>query len=309
RTVDPLRPWVCALSSARYEDGQDCPAGSSGVTAADMTAPFKCALDSVRLAAPRGMCPPGEEPIPASDPDKDYDCEAVSKTFMTGPRCPSGTRPVPTPGALHPFKCVRGPAPAAVEPSPTAETSPAAEPRPRPRARKRCPKGTRRVVTDDPYEPVQCVPLEQRAPARFRYQSYRLPGAVEFQYPKGWNVADAWKGEDKAIYLRPSVEGDGRPVMLSVTRARRSDSDFVDLETRVWQEKDWHHAKELSRRSDGGRLTVRLETAGQSRLTLIEAADGYFALAYGAPGDLYKGYLPVFERLERSFRDLEGTVR
>ena len=138
------------------------------------------------------------------------------------------------------------------------------------------------------------------------FRPFKVQGAVGFDVPRGWRVTDGWKDAEPSVYVTADRGRDGRPVSLSVSRLRRGQPGFVDLETRVWQEEDWRSAKELGRASEGGRMTVHLETAGESRLTLVTADEGYFAIAYGAPGDLYKRYLPAFERLIKTFRNLEG---
>ncbi len=312
RTVDSKRPWACALTSERYQDGMDCPAGTLAVTTPDTNSPFKCAVEGVTLQIPRGICPPGNQAVPTTDPDKEYGCEPMGQGFHSGPRCPKGSRPVPTPGAMQSFKCVTTPPPA--DPLPTA--TPAFDVPPKktraeaareagPLKGGTCPKGTRRVVTENPFEPVQCLPDDGAAPKAFKYRAFRLPGALAFEYPKDWDLTDAWKDEEPAIYIRPGHSRDGRPVSLSVIRHRRSAAGYVDLETRIWQDEDWHSFKEIARTRDGGRLTVHLESPEGARLSLVGADDGYFELAYGAPEDLYKGFLPAFERLAVTFRNLE----
>ncbi|MBI5597251.1 MAG: hypothetical protein HY928_14250 [Elusimicrobia bacterium] len=310
RTVDARRPWACVLTSERYRDGHECPSGSHAVTTTDVNSPFKCGVDGVVLAVPRGICPPGNQAVPSTDPEKPYECEAVGKGFMGGPRCPRGTRPVPTPGALQSFKCVSGPGPA--DPLPAATPSFDAEAKPvRPAAKEAppkggaCPKGTRRIVTENPFEPVQCVPEDDALPKRFAYKAFKRSGALSFEYPVGWNLTDGWTDAEPAVYIMADRGRDGRPVSLSIMRHRRSSPGYVEIETRVWQEEDWHQAKELDRSREGGLVTIHLELGGEGRLSLIGVRDGYFALAYGAPADLYKGYLPAYERLLKTFRNLE----
>ncbi|TBR17110.1 hypothetical protein EPO15_17655 [bacterium] len=312
RTLEQRRPWACVLDSERYQDGVDCPAGTRAVTTPEAASPFKCAREDVTLTAPRGICPPGETAIPSDDPDKPYACEPVGKSFMGGPRCPKGTRPVPTPGQMQSFRCTAepkgaDPAPAArpdFAPPPGKEKAvvkPAAPGKP-----VNCPQGTRRVVTENPFEPVQCLPEEESDAKPLAYRPFKVSGAVSFDVPRGWNVTDAWKDAEPAVYVMADRGRDGRPVSLTVTRSRRGQAGYVDLETRIWQEEDWHAAKEVSRSREGGRLSIHLEAPGESRLTLVSAPDGYFALSYGAPAELYPRYLPAFERLVKSFKSLEG---
>ncbi|MBI3300185.1 MAG: hypothetical protein HYZ75_18615 [Elusimicrobia bacterium] len=317
RTVDSRTPWACVLSEERYQDGEDCPPGTRPVTTVEADSPFKCALNSVVLTAPRGVCPPGHLSVPSEDRSKEYACEKTGKGFMGGPSCPKGSRPVPTPGAMQSFKCVSGPpagdpspeATPAFEAPPVKTRSQAAAEAGAPAKGGVCPKGTRRVVTENPFSPVQCVPRDDGSPKRLSYKAFRRAGALAFEYPAGWNLTDGWSDAEPAVYVMLDRGRDGRPVSLSVTRARRATSGFVDMETRIWQEEDWHSAKELGRTRNAGSLTVRLEAPGEGRLTLVGAPDGYFALAYGAPAELFARYLPAFERLEKTFRNLETAGR
>lgn len=311
RTLESRRPWACVLDSERYQDGQNCPAGTEVVTTPEAASPFKCARIDVTLAVPRGICPPGETAVPSTDPERPYACEPMGRGFQGGPRCPKGTRPVPTPGALQAFKCTAEPKGADPAPAarpdfapPPGKAKPAAKP---PVAKGgACPKGTRRVVTENPFEPVQCLPEEEDADAPLTYRPFKVPGAVSFDLPRGWRVTDGWKDAEPAVYAMADRGRDGRPVSLTVTRHRRGQAGYADLETRIWQEEDWHSAKEVGRTRDGARLSVHLEAPGESRLTLVTAEDGYFAIAYGAPGGLYERYLPAFERLVKTFKVLEG---
>lgn len=311
RTLEQRRPWACVLDGERYQDGVDCPAGTRSVTTDEAASPFKCAREDVVLTAPRGICPPGETAVPSDDEAKPYACEPVGRGFLGGPRCPKGTRPVPTPGSLQAFKCTAepkgaDPAPAArpdFAPPPEKAKPPARTPAPKGGA---CPKGTRRVVTENPFEPVQCLPEEETSAAPLSFRPFKIAGAVSFDVPRGWNVSDGWKDAEPTVHAMADRGRDGRPVSLTVTRLRRGQSGYVDLETRIWQEEDWHAAKEIGRSREGGRLSVHLEAPGESRLTLVTADDGYFAIAYGAPPELYPRYLPAFERAVKSFRNLEG---
>lgn len=318
RTVDAKRPWACVLTSERYQDGMDCPAGTRSVTTADAASPFKCAREDVTLAVPRGICPPGQTAVPSEDPDREYACEPFGRSFMGGARCPKGTRPVPTPGALAAFKCTAEPKGA--DPAPAARTAldrpverPAEEPlEPGRDARKpgkggSCPKGTHKVVTENMFEPVQCLPDDDGPSVPLAYRPFRIPAQVAFDVPRGWNLTDGWKDAEPGVYLMPDRGRDGRPVSLAVTRHRRAAPGYVDVDTRVWQEEDWHSAREVGRTRDAGRMTVHLEVPGESRLTLITARDGYYAVSYGAPAELFPRYLPAFERLLKTFKDLEGA--
>lgn len=312
RTVDPLHPWACVLADERYRDGIECPTGTHSITTSDQYDPFKCALTGLVLLPPRGICPPGHQPIPTADPDKEYDCEKVGKGFKGGPRCPRGTRPLPTPGALRPFRCVPG--------SSARESEPSATPNFRKRKKRsrgkkgtrkkgksvpkdgKCPKGMRKLYTENPFEPVQCVRKAPKRPKRLRYKKYRVGGELSFQYPDGWDLEDAWRDEEPAIYLLLDTKRDGRPVSLSIAKHLRGSEDFLSLESRIWQEKDWHGARETGRKKVASRPTVHMSVSGHSEMAFVDIYNGYLVVSFTAPEDLYDSYLPAYRRMLDSLR-------
>ncbi|MFH1724123.1 MAG: hypothetical protein ABII00_05810 [Elusimicrobiota bacterium] len=326
RTVDPLHPWACVLNDERYRDGIECPAGSRPITTVDTFEPFKCAVNGVELVVPRGICPPRQHAIPTADPTKDYECEKVGDNFRSGPRCPKGTRPVPTPDALRPFRCVAGKK--AVDPEPTAEPDFGArgakrDPKGRPARRERaplptgptrpkagrCPEGAKKVLTENPFAPVQCLPKTSKRPQRMRFEKYRTAHEIAFQYPKDWHLTDAWRDEEPSIYILLGSQQDGRPVSLSITRHRRGDAGFLTLESRIWREQDWHGSKETGRAEIAGLPAVRLAVERESEMAFVETSDGYYVLAYSAPAELFDRYAPAYHRLLKTFRTLNGGTK
>ncbi|HBL19141.1 MAG: hypothetical protein A2X36_01615 [Elusimicrobia bacterium GWA2_69_24] len=308
RTVNPIQPWACILSDERYQDGIDCPAGSRSITTSNAQDPFKCAVDGLTLTPPRGICPPGEQPIPSTDPGRAFDCERVGKGFSSGPRCPRGTRPLPTPGALQAFKCVAGEGTRDASPmlqprfdQPKIKTGgDAAKPPPRKKTAPRgeCPEGTTKILTENPFEPVQCLSSDStKRLKRLRYRSFKVQGQLSFQYPDGWHLTDAWKDEQPSIYIMLDTERDGKPVSLSINRHMRKDADFADLETRIWREQDWHGFKRVGKTEVSGRSATLLSVKGESDLVFVPIVNGYLAIAFSSPTDLYEVYSPAFRRL------------
>lgn len=317
RTVDPREPWACVLTEEKYREGIECPRGSRAITTSNTFDPFKCALKDIRLIPPRGICPPGERAIPTSDPEKDFECEKMGKGFHGGPRCPRGTRPVPTPEALQPFSCIAETfkpepteptvdpsfgrkAPACSAPEKRLTGEPAREPRP-----KRCGKGTRALKTDDPFNPVRCVRADRARPVRLHYTTYRIGGEMSFRYPKGWSLNDAWRETPPSLMAMPEENSDGRPVTISITRERAGSPDFVDLKTRIWQEKDWHGAVEKGTARVAGQDASLLEVPSQSAMALVPMPDGYYVLSYSAPSELFAYYESAYRTLLSSFKPLK----
>jgi len=310
RTADASEPWACVLSEEGDRNSATCPEGTRVITTMDTMDPFKCALAGVRLSSARGVCPPGHAPIPTSDPGKDYECEKAGSRFMSGPGCPKGTRPVPTPGGIAPFKCVTGQTQGGeprVEPrfgtrraaEPPTEASP-----PKPRGGV-CPKGHKAVQVENPFEPVQCLPEEapaRKPPGPKDFQRYRIPGEVSFDIPRGWHLTDAWQDEVPSVLVMLDLGRDGRPVSLSVTRHEPGAPGFIDRETQVWREKEWQGAREEGRASVGGLSAVHLSVPGHSRSALAADGPAYYVLAYSAPEDLFSRYEVAYSRLLATFK-------
>lgn len=308
RTVDSRLPWVCALSGRKNRDGIDCPAGSHSVTTADVFDPFKCAIDDMVLRPPRVLCPPGEQAFPSSEPDKEFECRKTPVGFTTGPNCPKGTRPVPTPGQLRPFRCFADEKPAPSEPS--AEPAfPAGKPKVRSRKIvKDCPKGMTLIKTEDPFEPVRCEGPSSKPSRIAGYSHYHVPAEVSFDYPKGWHLTDAWGDEVPSAYLQHSAGRNGKPVSLMVTRQRHGTPSFQGLSESIEREKQWHKAEETGRGKVSGFDAVFLGVPKESDTAFIDTGDGYFVLSYSAPPELYETYLPAYRRLVKSLR-VRGSAR
>lgn len=306
RSPDPRWPWVCVLTDERYRDGIECPPGSHPVTLSDPHDPFKCAVSGIKLVAPKGACPPGHQAVPAGhESEQGYECEKV-QGFKSGPTCPRGYKPLPTPGQLRPFRC---------EPDPS-QKEPAADPDfgvddGRSKARTpqplKCGPGTEKRATENPFNPFECVPKDKekalpKAPRNSDYRRYRMPGELSFEYPRDWSLTDAWRDETPTFFLQLDLKRDGRPVMINLTRQREGTPGFVELKTALWREKEWHEAKDVKGPDVSALMTTHLAVEGESRSAFVKVPDGYFTLSYGAPADLFERYLPVYERLLKTFR-------
>lgn len=307
RTADPRRPWACALSDERYREGIDCPRGFEPVTTRDPNDPFKCAQKGIELVQPKGLCPPGQQAIPTSDPDKDFECEKIPKGFGAGPGCPRGTVPVPTPGSLRPFRCVAagqegGAAEPSIQPS-FGRVPPGKKPRPGPQPDKkgRCPKGTERVLTENPFEPVSCLDAKER-PAAGSYRKYEARGEVSFDIPADWDLTDAWSDQPPSLYLLTDSGLAGRPVSLTITRQRRGAPGFAEMNEQIRREKEWHQAKVAGRGTVNGLPALHLAKEKESATAFLETGDGYYAISFSAPPQAYARFLPAYERLLKTLR-------
>lgn len=271
-TSRPERPWVCAWLEGPAE-GEDCPAGSTGLTVGSPGRPLRCAVDGADPEPPED-CPKGQRRA----------TDAVGRLRCVGK----------SPGAAKAANRTRKRAAVSARKSSEAPA--------RPRA---CPPGTRRVKTENPFEPVRCAdaaeeglpPLQGVAP-----RSFELPGELRFEHPENWRVTDAWKDDVPTLYVQLDLARDGKPVVMTLSRYRRSGKVYADMDSSLRREREWRGAK------DGGKGSVAalparfLEVPGESKLAYVRVADGYFLLGYSAPEDLFPLYAPAFARLLKSLR-------
>lgn len=306
RTADARTPWACIHKGVRYRDGIGCPKGYQPVTTTNQYDPFKCAIVGVELRSPRGVCPPGHKVIPTSNPKRDYDCEKVRKGFRGGPRCPRGTRPMPTPGALKPFRCVRRSKASEIEPYAVPDFG-SRRTKKKPKAvkpgKKGCPKGTTLVRTENPFDPVQCVSKKLTKLKKASYTRFRIKGRLTFQYPKAWNLTNAWDDDEiPTIYLASSSGGAQRPISLTVSLQRRGTPSYTEMKTMIRREKEWHGAQVVGEGTLRGLPATYLLTEGETKTAFLEVPDGYYMITYNAPLRLFQQYVPAYEKLLKSFR-------
>ncbi|MFH2204084.1 MAG: hypothetical protein ABIJ96_13270 [Elusimicrobiota bacterium] len=312
RTADARMPWSCIIEGERYQSGIDCPQGFRPVTTTDPLDPFRCGKTDIQLKVPRGICPPGHRVIPTNDPDRDYDCERIKKGFDSGPRCPRGTIPVPTPGALRPFRCVRREKSAATEPLAAPDFGPQQNKKERSGdvkpTKEGCPKSMRLVRTENPFDPVKCVPRKREPVRHGSSQVFRIRGQISFLYPKKWHLTNAWKDEDvPTIFLAADTGGDGRPVSITISRQRRGSPSYIDLATTIQREKEWHNAVEKDSGEIAGLPAKFLIVPNESKTAFLTIPDGYYAIAFSAAPDQYDSYADVYDKLLESFKHYTGS--
>jgi len=136
------------------------------------------------------------------------------------------------------------------------------------------------------------------------YTRFAIPGAVSFEFPRGWHLTDGWKDEPPTIYVALGAQGNGKPVAMTVTAAEPGQAGYQSMELAILKEKEWQGAVPEKATGRVAGLKARFVTvAGVSRSAYVDQGDGrYLTLNYSAPGDLYKAYLPAFQRLLKSLR-------
>ncbi|MBI5201089.1 MAG: hypothetical protein HY925_05840 [Elusimicrobia bacterium] len=272
----PERPWVCALQGGPRDSGE-CPAGTREVSVPSSTRPSRCALDGADPAPTRKISPSAR---PASQ--------------EPAARCPKGTVAEFGTHLKKGWRCAALKKP--VEPE---------APKPKSAA---CPPGTKRVRTEDPFEPVRCAAGGESKPAGLSgsWSRYEVPGELLFEYPEAWHVTDGWKDETPSLFLQPDLARDGKPVSMTITRYKPSNDAYVDMDAAIRQEVEWHGAKEGGKGSVAGLPARFLEVPKQTKLAYLRSGDGYLVLAYSAPEDLFQAYAPAYGKLLKSLRVVHG---
>jgi hypothetical protein len=293
-----LAAALAAGPAAAVEEASECPAGTNRVATDNPYAPFRC--------------------VKAGEEDKKgFDSVVGPKGFKTRPHCPRGTRPVVDENSLQPYRCVRagadaqGPelAPMGVddEDAPPPESA-GDEGDP---MTKGCPRGKRKVRTNDPLEPFHCVAQASRVHTldEGSYTKFSIPRQISFDYSTVFRVQDAWKEDVPTLYLRMDDGGAGKPVTITITRFEESQSTYQEMSEALTRDVEWQGAK------DGGTLTMLGERArvtyvpGDTRSVYLPVSkDSYYSFVYSAPADSYEKYLPAFTRLLKSLK-LDRTGR
>ena len=299
-TAFMLAAALAAAAPARAAlEAAECPEGTHRISTDNPYQPFKC--------------------VKAGTDDKSgFESVVGPKGFSTRPRCPHGTRPVAAPdNALQPYHCVRVTA-ADSDPelapirgeddAPPPETS-EMEQDPMTQG---CPAGKRKVRTNDPLRPFECVVQASRMHVidEGSFTRFSIPHQLSFEYPRVFRVQDEWKEDVPTLYLKlDDAESTGKPVTITVTRYEQGQTTYQEMDAALARDIEWQGAK------DGGKMPLAGVTArvtyvpGDTRSVYLPITkESYYSLVYTAPSDTYENYLPAFTRLLKSLR-LDRTHR
>jgi hypothetical protein len=268
-----------------------------------------------------GECPPGTHRALTDNPYEAFKCvkEDAKKGFSavtgptgfkTRPKCPRGTRAAVSTDGLQTYRCVRVMA-GETEPDlapitadgdlPAMETGQDDDD---PLARG-CPKGKRKVRTNDPLNPFQCVTQATRM-ARLGDESYRrysIPAELSFDYPKTLQPRDGWKEDVPTLSFTLDDGSPGKPVTFTITKIMSSQPTYIDIDAAITKDKEWQNA------ADGGHVPVagvRAQitfVAGESKTAYVPLSrDAYYTVVYSAPVEAYEAYLAAFNRMLKSMK-------
>lgn len=285
-------------SAAALEKTTECPEGTHRVATNNIYSPFKCVKDG-------------------KEESKGFGAVAGPQGFKFRPKCPRGSRPVSSgEGALQQYRCVRA---AAGEDEPELSTfAPArdlpeaasGDEAPEDPLTRGCPPGKRKVRTTDPLNPFQCVSQATRVTSfgDDAYRKWSVPFELSFEYPKMFRPQDNWKDEVPTLVFTLDEDRGGKPVTITLSRIDHDQPTFQDLDSAVSKDKEWQGA------TDGGTgrvgpasLPARFTyVAGETRTAYVPIGkDAYYQLVYSAPVESYEQYLPVFNRMLKTFTTLK----
>jgi len=290
---------ICAIQARAADEPIDCPKGQHRISTDNPYEPFRCVTAE-------------------QENKKGFDAVVGPKGFKERPRCPRGTHPVAqTGGGLQPYRCVRASADAtdpelaplrADDDAEAAPESPDAEEDP---MTKGCPRGKRKVRTNDPLEPYHCVAQSSRVHVldEGSYGRYVIPGQIAFDYASQFKIQDAWKEDVPTLYLKIDDGAAGKPVTITITRYVSSQSTYQEMSEAISHDVEWAGARDGGSQVIGrtrGRVTY---IPGDTRSVYLPVAkDSYYSFVYSAPADSYEAYLPAFSRLLNSLK-LAGNAR
>ena len=283
---------------ARANEAAECPKGTHRIATNNPYEPFRCVTQD-------------------AEPKKGFDSVVGPKGFSTRPRCPYGTRPVANPdNALQPYRCVRA---AAGDTDPELAPMRGDDDAPPPDESqveedpmtRGCPPGKRKVRTNDPLHPFQCVVQATRVRVleEGSFTRYTIPRELSFEYARVFKVQDAWKEDVPTLYLRVDNESTGKPVTITITRYDQSQPTFQEMDAAIARDIEWQGAK------DGGTMPV---AGARSRITYVPgdtrsvylpvSKQSYYSFVYSSSADDYENYLTAFTRLLKTLR-LDRTSR
>lgn len=288
-----MKAFLLALSlisaAQAGEEPAECPNGTHRVASDNPYQPFSCVKEDVK---------------------KGFSAVTGPKGFKVRPRCPRGTRAAASADGLQPYRCVRV---MAGETDPDLAPMRGDDEKPQMEAgqddddplARGCPRGKRKVRTNDPLRPYQCVTQATRMATigEDSYRRYSVPAELSFDYPKMLQPRDGWKEDVPTLSFILDDGSPGKPVSITITKIEPSQPTFVDMNAAIVKDKEWQAA------NDGGHVPVagvkaRITfVAGESKTAYVPlAGDGYYTVVYSAPVDAYETYLAAFNRLLKSMR-------
>lgn len=271
------------------ETPAECPKGTHRAMTGDPYQPFKCVKE---------------------DPKKGFEAAVGPKGFASRPKCPRGTRAAISKDGLQQYRCVRvmaGDIDPDLAPVGNDEDAPeleAGQVDEDPLTRG-CPPGKRKVRTNNPLNPYQCVAQSSRVKTigEDAYRRYSVPAEMSFEYPSMLRPRDGWKEEVPTLSFTLDDGSPGKPVMITVTKVLPSHPTFVEREAAILKDKEWLGAK------DGGLVPVAgikarvTFVSGESKTAYIPLADdAYYTVVYSAPVESYDLYLSAFNRLLKTMK-------
>lgn len=293
---------VLALAAApafAQVEQAECPAGTHRISTDNPYNPFKCVKAG------------------ADDKKTGFDAVVGPKGFAVRPRCPHGTRPVASPdNSLQPYHCVRitaGDSDPELAPLRDDDDAPPPEPAeveedPMTRG---CPAGKRKVRTNDPLHPFQCVIQASRMHTldEGSFTRFSMPHQLSFDYPRTFRVQDAWKEDVPTLYLKLDETSAGKPVTITITRYDQSQTTYQEMDSAIARDVEWQGAKDGGEMPlAGGRARVTFVPGDSRSVYLAVSKESYYSFVYSAPSDSYETYLPAFARLLKTLR-LDRTRR
>jgi hypothetical protein len=243
-------------------------------------------------------CHAGYERVPTNNPIEPFHCKpmhlAQPNFIPMIPKhklkisCPPGTEAKRTPGELERWRCV----PAKRADSAEPDLAPVLMP------------GTK---TSEGSGEKKADASGFSAPTD--YERYTIKDQLQFEYPRDWHVVEGWNDEVPTLYFEFDTGRQGKQITLVISRITKNQASFEDMDSAIAHEIEYQNSADAGKGTVGTFPARFTKLASTSRTAYIKIGiEDYFTISYSAPEDLFKTFLPVYQRLLKSFKIGKGLV-
>lgn len=237
-------------------------------------------------------CPAGYDRVPTNNPIEPFHCKPMhlkNPSFVPMiPKhklkmsCPPGTEAVRTPGELERWRCEKSAKTGSADPEivpvlPTIK------------------EGGAKDKKTEVAAPSFTVPKD--------YSRYTIKGQVQFEYPASWHMVEGWSDDVPTLFMEFDTGRQGKQVTMVVSRISKEQAAFERMDEAIEHEKEYRNAADAGEGLVGtfpARFT-QLANTSRTAYVLYDEKE-YYTLSYSAPDDLYKTFLPVYQRLLKTFK-------
>ena len=238
-------------------------------------------------------CPSGFERVTTNNPNEPFHCKQMQLSqpsfipmipkHKLKVSCPPGYEAKRTPGELERWRCIPTRRPDSVDPDLAPVLLPPSK------------------AGQSSAEKTTQAPEGFSAPAD--YERYTIKDQVQFDYPQDWHLVEGWHDEVPTLYFEYDTGRQGKQIALVISRITKDQAAFEDMDSAIAHEKEYQNSADAGKGTVGTFPAKFTKLANTSRTAYVKISNtDYFTINYSAPEDLFKTYLPVYQRLLKSFK-------